>query len=72
MAKRPPPPKKSPPPAPHAASKRIIFRRTILLMLSFGAAMFIPLINQLYSLAILHNDDYRSEEHTSELQSHLT
>ena len=58
MAKRPPPPKKSPPPAPHAASKRIIFRRTILLMLCFGAAMFIPLINQLYSLAILHNDDY--------------
>ena len=58
MATRPPPPKKSPPPAPHAASKRIIFRRTILLMLCFGAAMFIPLINQLYSLAILHNDDY--------------
>jgi len=65
MAKHPPPKKQ---PVQHTTSKRMVFRRTVLLMLLFGLFMFFPLVKQLYSLAILHNDDYGAQARLNQMQ----
>ena len=68
MAKRPSTPQKRSGPVPHTANKRMLFWRTIILMLVFGVVLFIPLINQLYSLAILHNNDYGAQARLNQMR----
>lgn len=38
--------------------KRLIFRRTVILMVVCGVLIFLPLIWQLWDLAVLHHDEY--------------
>jgi len=40
-------------------SKRAILHRTLVLMFLCGVAMFVPLFWKLYSIAIVHHDDYQ-------------
>ena len=68
MAKRPSTAQKRSGPVPHTASKRMLLRRTVFLMLVFGVVLFIPLINQLYSLAILRNSDYGTQARLNQMR----
>ena len=68
MAKRPSTAQKRSGPVPHTASKRMLLRRTVFLMLIFGVVLFIPLINQLYSLAILRNSDYGTQARLNQMR----
>ncbi len=40
-------------------SKRLVFRRSLVLMAVFGLGLFIPLLIQLWSIAIGHHDEYQ-------------
>ena len=40
-------------------SKRMVFRRSLVLMLVFGVGLFIPLLAQLWNIAIVHHDEYQ-------------
>ena len=40
-----------------SGSKRKIFRRTVFLMLVCGVGLFIPLIGQLWNIAIVHHEE---------------
>ena len=42
-------------------SKRIVFRRSLVLMLVFGVGLFIPLLAQLWNIAIVHHDEYQAK-----------
>lgn len=44
-----------------SGSKRKIFRRTVFLMLVCGVGLFIPLIGQLWNIAIVHHEEYQAE-----------
>ena len=44
-----------------SGSKRKIFRRTVFLMLVGGVGLFIPLIGQLWNIAIVHHEEYQAE-----------
>ena len=41
-------------------SKRMVFRRSLVLMLVFGVGLFIPLLAQLWNIAIVHHDEYQA------------
>ena len=40
-------------------SKRQVFRRTVLLMLVFGVVLFIPLLRQIWNIAVVNHDYYQ-------------
>ena len=42
-------------------SKRMVFRRSLVLMLVFGVGLFIPLLAQLWNIAIVHHDEYQAK-----------
>ena len=42
-------------------SKRMVFRRSLVLMGIFGLGLFIPLLIQLWNIAIGHHDEYQSK-----------
>lgn len=41
------------------ASKRKVFQRTVILMLVFGVGLFIPLIRQIWNIAVVEHDYYQ-------------
>ncbi len=41
------------------ASKRKVFQRTVILMLLFGVGLFIPLIHQIWDIAVVEHDRYQ-------------
>ena len=43
----------------HRQSKRLVFRRSLVLMAVFGLGLFIPLLVQLWNIAIVHHDEYQ-------------
>lgn len=40
-------------------SKRLVFRRTVLLMALFGVGIFLPLIGQIWNIAVVEHDFYQ-------------
>lgn len=42
-------------------SKRLVFRRSMVLMGVFGLGLFIPLLIQLWNIAIVHHDEYQTK-----------
>lgn len=42
-------------------SKRLVFRRSMVLMAVFGLGLFIPLLIQLWNIAIVHHDEYQTK-----------
>lgn len=42
-------------------SKRLVFRRSMVLMAVFGLGLFIPLLLQLWNIAIVHHDEYQTK-----------
>lgn len=57
---RQPEPRKSPSERSRQ-SKRLVFRRSMVLMAVFGLGLFIPLLIQLWSIAIVHHDEYQTK-----------
>ena len=41
------------------ASKRKVFQRTVILMLAFGVGLFIPLIRQIWNIAVVEHERYQ-------------
>lgn len=37
-------------------SKRLVFRRTAMLMLMFGVGLFVPLIHQIWNIAVVDHE----------------
>ena len=42
-------------------SKRLVFRRSMVLMGVFGLGLYIPLLIQLWNIAIVHHDEYQTK-----------
>lgn len=42
-------------------SKRLVFRRTVMLMLLFGVGLFLPLIHQIWSIAVVDHEYYQKK-----------
>ena len=42
-------------------SKRLVFRRTVMLMLLFGVGIFIPLIGQIWNIAVVDHEFYQQK-----------
>ena len=42
-------------------SKRLVFRRTVMLMLLFGVGLFIPLIHQIWDIAVVNHEFYQQK-----------
>lgn len=57
---RQPEPRKSPSERSRQ-SKRLVFRRSMVLMAVFGLGLFIPLLIQLWNIAIVHHDEYQTK-----------
>lgn len=57
---RQPEPRKSPSERSRQ-SKRLVFRRSMVLMAVFGLGLFIPLLLQLWNIAIVHHDEYQTK-----------
>ena len=57
---RQPEPRKSPS-GRSRQSKRLVFRRSMVLMAVFGLGLFIPLLIQLWNIAIVHHDEYQTK-----------
>lgn len=53
--------KRSSQPDRNKQSKRMVFRRSLVLMLVFGVGLFIPLLAQLWNIAIVHHDEYQAK-----------
>ena len=46
---------------PESRSKRLVFRRTVMLMLIFGVGLFLPLIHQIWNIAVVDHDFYQKK-----------
>lgn len=51
-------PNRKPRKGDHGRSNRSLFRRTLVLMVSLGVLVFIPLVSQLYKLQIVEHEDW--------------